>query len=509
MKDRTLFKLLLAAVAVLCLFTIIFLHIKQSGDSGQRVSFVVEHYFESEDVPQDTASVSSKDDSAQEDDDSTVDPGDIDNGSDLENALFSTDLYLDKIKDFQAKVERAADQRRETAENSSADDMDEVDHYDDMDEVDHYDDVDSSSPAPAKAVIIDTDFASDSDDVVAVRLALCLQDAGMLDIRGIALSTTYSRTPLAVHALCYQDGYGNIPVAMDTSGNGVQVHTEYVDVMYDMARSRNDYEQPVQMYRRILSESDTKVHIITLGFLQNIQALMNSKPDQYSPLTGLELISEKVDTLYITGGNSTGKPSFNFYWTGEKVINAARDVSKNFPARVVFLQSDLGDDTFCGQFYQTRDSSRRDIVTKALYANDQYGGVVAWDVFSVWCATQDINNNLDASFLELEQGNQYISHTGATQWTADAAGRHHKMYKHMQGLYYSQIMNGILLDKLESYLHLLSFLDLDFDVGHPVCPSAPKPDCLPAFANPVISDTESAALVRGNPDHRIYFCLFL
>lgn len=34
-------------------------------------------------------------------------------------------------------------------------------------------------------VIIDTDFASDADDVVAVRLALCLQDSGLADIRGI------------------------------------------------------------------------------------------------------------------------------------------------------------------------------------------------------------------------------------------------------------------------------------------------------------------------------------
>lgn len=86
-------------------------------------------------------------------------------------------------------------------------------------------------------------------------------------------------------------------------------------------------------------------------------------------------------------------------------------------------------------------------MTKALFANDQYGGVVAWDVFSVWCAAQDINDSLDASFLELEQGSQYISHTGATQWTAEAAGSHYKMYKHMQGSYYSQIMNAILLDK--------------------------------------------------------------
>jgi len=453
MKDSTLFRLLLAAAAALCFFAVIYLHtFRQSGDNSERVSFVVEHFYEQEDAKQDTA-VPSQEGSATED--FAADINGIDDGFDLADGLYDTDLYLDKIKDFQAKVESTARQQQERAKDSSADDTedetDRDDNHDIYDNDDYYAYEDNSALSRAKAVIIDTDFASDSDDVVAVRLAMCLQDAEMLDIRGIALSTTYSRSPLAVHSLCYQDGYGSIPVAMDTSGNGVQVHTEYVDVMSEMARSRSDYEQPVQMYRRILSESDTKVNIITLGFLQNIQALMNSKPDQYSPLTGRELISEKVDTLYITGGNSTGKPSFNFYWTGEKVINAARDVSKEFPARVVFLQSDLGDDTFCGQFYQTKDSNHRDIVTKALYANDQYGGVVAWDVFSIWCAAQDINNNLDDSFLDLEQGSQYVSHTGATQWTADSNGRHYKMYKRMQGSYYSQIMNGLLLKKLNGH----------------------------------------------------------
>lgn len=445
MKNSNFLKLLLTAAGALCFFAIIFLHItKQPEDDKQGVSFAIRRFSETKDAPQETAAISSPEISVPQGEKTVDDKNDIDDGFDLADDLLSTDLYLETIQDFREKVENTAKQRQELALDNSDDDTDDADHYDNRHR-------DNNTSALSKSVIIDTDFASDSDDVIAVRLAMCLQDAGMLDIKGIALSTTYSRSPLAIHALCYQDGYGSIPVAMDTSGNGVQVHTEYVDAMYDMPRSRSDYEQPVELYRRILSESDTKVNIITLGFLQNIHALMNSKPDQYSPLTGMELISQKVDTLYITGGNSTGKPSFNFYWTGDKVINAAHDVANDFPARIVFLQSDLSDDTFCGQFYQTKDSKRNDIVTKALFANDQFDGIVAWDVFSVWCAAQDINDNLDASFLELERGKQYISSTGATQWTADAGGCHYKMYKHMQGAYYSQIMNNILLDKFNSY----------------------------------------------------------
>ncbi|MDE7323217.1 MAG: nucleoside hydrolase [Lachnospiraceae bacterium] len=343
---------------------------------------------------------------------------------------FVPDMWKNQIASFLSEIDTGTDAEDEyTNKNASSD-------------------IGSSfTKTSIPKLIIDTDFASDADDVVAVRLAMCFQDLGLADIQGIALSTTYSRSPLAIHALCSQDGYENIPVAMDTSGNGVQVHTDYVDVMYDMPKSRDDFEQPVQMYRRILAESDTKVNIITLGFLQNIQALMRSAPDQYSPFTGAELIAQKVDTIYIVGGNSTGKPSFNFYWTGEKVIEAAKTVVRDFPARIVFLQTDLSDDTYCGQFYNTKDPHQRDIVTKALKANNQGGGIVAWDVFSVWCAVQDMNGNTKQTFLSLERGTQYVSDTGATKWTAGETGRHFKLYKNAEGAYYSELMNNMLLQK--------------------------------------------------------------
>lgn len=428
MKKKGCVIILLVCMLAVCLIAGI-QYLKPDREEGMHSSFGIERFT--------IASREGEADlepSSEQVDNRTYEERAFDESTFDENALaddvFILDDWVSQIDDFAHKVEEAADNQKES-EN-----------------IENPAEIDSKFLQTAvPPVIIDTDFASDADDVVAVRLAMCFQDLGMLDIKGIALSTTYSRSPLALHALCRQDGYGDIPVAMDTSGNGVQVHTEYVDVMYEMPKSRDDYEQPVPMYRRILAASDTKVNIITLGFLQNIHGLMDSMPDQYSALTGMELIAQKVDTIYIVGGNSTGKPSFNFYWTGEKVISAARETVNRFPARIVFLQTDLSDDTFCGQFYYTKDSHQRDIVTRALNANDQSGGIVAWDVFSVWCAVRDMNHSLEQSCLALECGNQYVSNTGATKWTASDTGRHYKMYKYMKGEYYSELMNRMLLQK--------------------------------------------------------------
>lgn len=431
MKKNQLFALLLTICIAVIIAGIVLYPFTSTEDDSQHF-FHVEHFTANQALEHtDSTESSSQCDFLDEPD--SVSGTDSINNPHSTDEIFLLDDWVTQINDFLGKVDNAS---QEQAEDLIADNSDE-----------HESIYSSPSRKLVPSAIIDTDFASDADDVVAVRLAMCFQDLGMLDIKGIALSTTYSRSPLAVHALCTQDGYGDIPVAMDTSGNGIQVYTEYVDVMYDLPKSRTDYEQPVSMYRRILSTSDTKINIITLGFLQNIQGLMNSTPDQYSPLTGMELIAQKVDAIYIVGGNSTGKPSFNFYWTGEKVISAAKEVVRSFPARIVFLQSDLSDDTFCGQLYSTKDTRQRDIVTKALKANGQTDGVIAWDVFSVWCAVQDMNGNTESVFLTVEQGNQYVSDTGATEWTASDTGRHYKMYKHVEGAYYSEIMNNMLLQK--------------------------------------------------------------
>lgn len=295
-------------------------------------------------------------------------------------------------------------------------------------------------------IIIDTDFASDCDDILAVRLGNVFQDQGILSVQGIALSTSYSKSPLALHALCKADGYGSIPVAMDTSGNGVQVHTDYVDVMAEYPRSTDAYKQPVQMYRRILSQAPTKVNIITLGFLQNLEDLLNSKSDDISPYTGIELIQQKVDTLYIVGGNDSGKPEFNFYYGGDRCIASAKTIAANWPGAIVYLTQDLTYDTFCGQFYQTEDTSKKDIATKALAANNQAGGVVAWDVFALWCAVQHMADNMIASDLGIEQGNFYISDTGGTIWQDTVLPRY-RIVKFREGGTYNSTLNSLLHSK--------------------------------------------------------------
>ena len=70
-----------------------------------------------------------------------------------------------------------------------------------------------------------------------------------------------------------------------------------------------------ELYRQLLSsQPDHSVTIISVGFATCLAQLLQSEPDQYSPLTGVEQMRQKVKSLYIMGGvfTSTNEPEYNF-----------------------------------------------------------------------------------------------------------------------------------------------------------------------------------------------------
>lgn len=300
----------------------------------------------------------------------------------------------------------------------------------------------------ARKVILDTDYASDADDVVALELAMVYDNHEIIDLIGVALSTTYSRSPMAVNNQLAKGGHADVPVAMDTSGKGCQVATQYVDVMYQGGSDK--YEQPVQMYRRLLASADSKVSIIVTGFTQNLEDLLNSQPDGYSPLNGVDLIREKVDTVYIVGGNATGRPSFNFYWGDNRdTTKAAKFVNSNLPVRLVYIPEEMGNDVYVGGFYNHLDTRQTNIVTKALKANGQETGVVGWDPFGVYCMVADMQGTLAENDFILHNGTSYISDTGAFEFTdtGDVVTGRYLFEKTRYGGDYNQTINLLLNEK--------------------------------------------------------------
>lgn len=295
--------------------------------------------------------------------------------------------------------------------------------------------------AEVPKVIVDTDYASDADDVLALELAMVYDDADIIELLGVACSTTYSQTPRAINYQLSYHGY-NIPVSMNTA-NGVAVYTDYVNAMNF---GSSTYEEPTKMYRRLLASSEDKVSIVVLGFLTNIEDLLKSSPDEYSGLTGLELVEQKVDTIYIVGGNLIGRPSFNLYYgDGRDTCEAAKYVNKYCPCRIVWNITELGDDIMIANYYVSQDKKQIHPVTKALVASNQTSGVVAWDPFAIYCMVQDMYNLLEDNGLELKDGITGVYDNGTfTFQETDTYTNRQILVKHNSGGSYVSTLNSLL-----------------------------------------------------------------
>ena len=68
--------------------------------------------------------------------------------------------------------------------------------------------------------------------------------------------------------------------------------------MDDDLSSQSQVEEAVPVLRRTLAGAeDHTVVVSSVGFLTNMAQLLTSPPDQYSDLTGAQLVSQKVGAL--------------------------------------------------------------------------------------------------------------------------------------------------------------------------------------------------------------------
>lgn len=123
-------------------------------------------------------------------------------------------------------------------------------------------------------------------------------------------------------------------------------------------------EEAVVVLRQSLAKAESKsVTIVTVGFLTNIRDLLLSRADEISPLSGVELVKEKVDLVAIMGG---GYPSSDSMWPFGSEFNfdcgkccmgdslecrgSAREVVNLLPAetKTVFLGFEVGQNVMSG-----------------------------------------------------------------------------------------------------------------------------------------------------------------
>ena len=154
-------------------------------------------------------------------------------------------------------------------------------------------------------MIIETDMGNDIDDALALALALRGVDEGKVELLAVGCHKNCQTAAAFTDAVCTYYGHSEVSVAMSLTP--VQEFSDYVDytaVEKDFIKSANEYPEPVSLYRKILAGSpDHSVLFVSLGFGTTLAQLLESGPDEYSPLDGVALVAKKTSGLSIMAGS--------------------------------------------------------------------------------------------------------------------------------------------------------------------------------------------------------------
>ncbi len=175
-------------------------------------------------------------------------------------------------------------------------------------------------------VILDTDLSSDVDDVGAVAVLHALADRGEAEILGMGISANDSAAAPCLDALNTFYGRPEIPIGV-MPGIGQASPSKYARPLADeyphRLKSTADAPLATQLYRRLLAAAgDREVVLVSIGLLTNIAALVDSPPDEISPLAGKELIAKKVRAWVAMGGTFPAGREFNFYVDAKATLAA-------------------------------------------------------------------------------------------------------------------------------------------------------------------------------------------
>ncbi len=250
------------------------------------------------------------------------------------------------------------------------------------------------------SVIFDTDIAPDFDDVGAMALLHAFADKGEANILATISCNTFETTVPTISVLNTYFKRPNIPVGV-TPGNFPnkdcrEKWAEFINGKYPHSlKSNGEAENALTLYRRILStQPDQSVTIISVGFFTNLAALLNSQPDQYSKLNGMELVRKKVKHLVSMaaslGKDGKGGNEFNV------VVDApaSQKVFNDWPTPIIISGFHIGEQVMTGipliNDTKITNSPVKDAFDVALKYNKWTEGRNSWDQTAVYVAVRGL-----------------------------------------------------------------------------------------------------------------------
>lgn len=160
-------------------------------------------------------------------------------------------------------------------------------------------------------VVFDTDISGDVDDVLALAMLHTLADRGECVIEAVTISKINPLTAPFVDAV--NTFYGRPDIPIGATRNAQRRDSKYLDLCkqkengtlrfpHDIVDS-DSVPDAVAVLRKTLASAEAhSIVLIQVGLAANLADLIESSGDAISPLSGVELVKQKVRLVSVMAG---------------------------------------------------------------------------------------------------------------------------------------------------------------------------------------------------------------
>jgi len=306
-------------------------------------------------------------------------------------------------------------------------------------------DAPAQSAAPV-TIIFDTDIESDVDDVGAVALLHALARRGEAEIVAMGISAGNPHCAPCLDALNTFFARPDIPIGA-VHGAAIRNDSLYAPAVsaefpHDLA-SNDDAPEASRVYRSVLArQADQSVVVVTVGFLTNLRALLQSQPDDACPLDGQTLVERKVRLWVCMGGAFPQGREWNVHRDAE----ASRAVIAHWPTPVVFSGFEIGNRIKTGPklaALPARDPVRR--------AYELYNGLKpreSWDQTAVYFAVRGAVDGERPLWELSPPGRCVVAEDGSNTWIDQVDGPHRYLVAKEDPEHVACVIESLMCDRV-------------------------------------------------------------
>lgn len=271
--------------------------------------------------------------------------------------------------------------------------------------------------------ILDTDVGCDCDDVIAIAYLIYAKRKFGFNFKAITHANGAGTTGLSAISSIFNYYGEELPPLGEETGKFVNDTDSYAYAMENKFGKYDGKFFPAKdLLRKTLSEcEDNSVIICAIGPFTNISNLLLSNGDEYSPLSGVDLVKKKVKKLVVMAGQ------FKETWAEWNVkvdVPASQNMVGLCPVPMYFLPYEVGENMITGGPIMKACGEDNPVALSLIKMHfgdvDKYGGRHSWDPASAVYAIEGVKD----FFVESTSGKVTVDDDGKTTFTPCENGLH-------------------------------------------------------------------------------------